>query len=74
MLWGDHIDVVASSTLKGEHQPSEDMWGRAFRGRANPLADVVILAEDTSKVAVSEENGPGSLPTPEALFFPHVGE
>ncbi len=63
----DEIDVVA--TLLLQPQQAFGQLRRAGLGRKILLADVIILAEDATQVALSEEHCPAAIPTPQAIFF-----
>jgi len=52
---GNEVDIMAAHFLEPDmtRAMSEGSWAHPFQ-----VADVVILAENTTKVAVGEEDGP----------------
>lgn len=72
MFGSDEIDVVAANLLELQHH-----LGKGFRVYFHPstgLADVVILAEDTSQIAHGKENSSAAADASETVFFSEVGE
>jgi hypothetical protein len=53
--WGDEIDVVAAYCLESHHDTRHVRGSNAFS--TPKMADVVILAEKTSEIAMGEEDG-----------------
>ena len=51
---GDEVDVVAPHFLEFEHGPCHFRGGDPFT--PSQMADVVILAENTPKIAVGEKD------------------
>jgi hypothetical protein len=52
----DEIDIVAAYFLEPDHDPCHVRGRHGFT--VAKMADIVILAENTPKVAVGEEDGP----------------
>jgi hypothetical protein len=63
----DQINIMATLSLKGYHHLCQGFAGYCFSGSA--LADIIILAVFTGKIAVSKKNSAGSMtPGKRGLF------
>ncbi len=72
MSGSDKIDVVTAHLLEPEHNPCHlgDRDGFA----SSEMGDIVILAEDAPKVAVSEEDGARAMMPYQGRLFPEMGK
>jgi len=64
---GDKVDVMATHLLEPHHDPYQVRDGDSFT--ISKMADIVILAEKTPKVAVCEENGTRTVMSNEGWFL-----
>ncbi len=75
VLGRHEVDVVTATGLKLEHHAGEPLGRRPpYLGDLGGLADVVVLAEDTTQVAVTEEDRSGAVPAAEAVLLAEVWE
>ena len=64
---GDPVDVVAAHFLKFQHHLGET--GRPDFLAGLLLADVIVLAENTTQVAPGKKDGPAALPSAQTIFL-----
>src|SRR5438876_9365740 len=76
MFRRNKIDVVATLRLKLKHhagyclrRTTRNGWSRRYS-----LADVVVLAKDTSKIAVRKEDCARTVPTTKAILLAKMRE
>src|SRR2546422_8355370 len=72
----DEVDVVATASLQRQHHAGDVLRRRSARRRSrfDRLADVVVLAEHASQVAVREEDGARSVPAAQTILLAEVRE
>ena len=68
----DEVDIVAPDLLKSGHCPCQ--VGRGDGLSASKMADIIILAEDTTEIAVSEEDRSRTMMSDEGSFFAKMGK
>ena len=68
----DKIDVMASLFLEANHKSCHFFPGG--NSSLSQMADVIVLAEHTFKIAMGEKNGAGPLSPGKGQLFPEVGE
>jgi hypothetical protein len=69
---GDEVDVVTPDLLKSGHCPCQ--VGRGDGLSASEMADLIILAEDTTEITVSEEDGSRTTMSDEGPLFTKMGK
>ena len=67
MLWGNKVDVVDISYILQLDVPVSQLFGCQILS-VSLVSDIVVLAEDASKITAREEDGTGSVVALNAWF------